>query len=36
VIFNDLNLGKRRYGYGVGDKYSRYRYTNYRYTNYHQ
>jgi tyrosine-protein kinase Etk/Wzc len=31
VIFNDINLSKRRYGYGVGYKYSRYRYTNYKY-----
>ncbi|MBE0626754.1 MAG: polysaccharide biosynthesis tyrosine autokinase [Burkholderiales bacterium] len=31
VIFNDLNLSRRRYGYGAGYKYSRYRYTNYRY-----
>jgi tyrosine-protein kinase Etk/Wzc len=33
VIFNDLNLSKRRYGYGYGYgyKYSRYRYTNYKY-----
>ena len=31
VIFNDLNISKRRYGYGVGYKYGRYRYTNYRY-----
>jgi len=31
VIFNDLNMSKRRYGYGVGYKYGRYRYTNYRY-----
>lgn len=29
VIFNDLNISKRRYGYGY--KYSRYRYTNYKY-----
>jgi tyrosine-protein kinase Etk/Wzc len=35
VIFNDLNISKRRYGYGsgygYGYKYSRYRYTNYKY-----
>jgi len=31
VIFNDLNVSKRRYGYGLGYKYSRYRYTNYHY-----
>ncbi|MDP3190352.1 polysaccharide biosynthesis tyrosine autokinase [Rhodoferax sp.] len=31
VIFNDLNLSKRRYGYGMGYKYGRYRYTNYQY-----
>ncbi len=31
VIFNDLNTTKRRYGYGVGYKYGRYRYTNYQY-----
>ena len=31
VIFNDLNLSKRRYGYGAGYKYGRYRYTNYKY-----
>lgn len=31
VIFNDLNTNKRRYGYGVGYKYGRYRYTNYKY-----
>ena len=29
VIFNDLDISKRRYGYGY--KYSRYRYTNYKY-----
>lgn len=37
VIFNDLNISKRRYGYGYGYKYgykySRYRYTNYQYGN---
>lgn len=33
VIFNDLNLSKRRYGYGYGYgyKYNRYRYTQYEY-----
>jgi tyrosine-protein kinase Etk/Wzc len=35
VIYNDLNISKRRYGYGAGYgygyKYSRYRYTNYKY-----
>ncbi|OIN93903.1 MAG: tyrosine protein kinase [Comamonadaceae bacterium CG1_02_60_18] len=31
VIFNDLNVSKRRYGYGNGYKYSRYRYTQYHY-----
>lgn len=31
VIFNDLNISKRRYGYGVGYKYGKYRYTNYEY-----
>ncbi len=33
VIFNDLNLSRRRYGYGYGygNKYSRYRYTQYQY-----
>jgi len=33
VIFNDLNLSKRRYGYGYGYgyKYSRYRYAQYDY-----
>lgn len=31
VIFNGLNLSKRRYGYGMGYKYGRYRYTNYQY-----
>jgi tyrosine-protein kinase Etk/Wzc len=31
VIFNDLNTTKRRYGYGVGNKYGQYRYTNYQY-----
>lgn len=33
VIFNDLNLSKRRYGYGYkyGYKYSKYRYANYEY-----
>jgi tyrosine-protein kinase Etk/Wzc len=31
VIFNDLNTAKRRYGYGMGYKYGRYRYTNYKY-----
>ncbi len=31
VIFNDLNTTKRRYGYGVGYKYGKYRYTNYQY-----
>jgi tyrosine-protein kinase Etk/Wzc len=36
VIFNDLNISKRRYGYGrygggYGYKYSRYRYTQYQY-----
>jgi tyrosine-protein kinase Etk/Wzc len=35
VIFNDVNISKRRYGYGggygYGYKYSRYRYTAYQY-----
>lgn len=31
VIFNGLNIHKRRYGYGVGYKYGRYRYTSYKY-----
>lgn len=31
VIFNDLNTTRRRYGYGVGYKYGKYRYTNYQY-----
>lgn len=31
VIFNGLNATKRRYGYGVGYKYGKYRYTNYQY-----
>ncbi|MFC5520232.1 polysaccharide biosynthesis tyrosine autokinase [Polaromonas jejuensis] len=31
VIFNDLNTTKRRYGYGMGYKYGKYRYTNYQY-----
>jgi tyrosine-protein kinase Etk/Wzc len=31
VIFNDLDLSRRRYGYGMGYKYGRYRYTNYQY-----
>lgn len=31
VIFNGLNVSKRRYGYGVGYKYGGYRYTNYEY-----
>lgn len=31
VIFNGLNISKRRYGYGIGYRYGRYRYTNYKY-----
>lgn len=31
VIFNDLDTTKRRYGYGAGYKYGKYRYTNYQY-----
>ena len=31
VIFNDLEMSRRRYGYGYGYKYGRYRYTNYQY-----
>jgi len=31
VIFNDLNIGKRRYGYGLGHKYAAYRLTDYKY-----
>ena len=31
VIFNDLHTNKRRYGYGVGAKYGKYRYVNYEY-----
>ncbi|MGE8319966.1 MAG: polysaccharide biosynthesis tyrosine autokinase [Comamonas sp.] len=30
VVFNDLDMSKRRYGYGVGYKY-KYRYTQYQY-----
>lgn len=32
VIFNDINVDKRRYGYAYGYKYSRYRYRAYNYT----
>ena len=40
VIFNDVNIHKRRYGYGggygsYGYKYSRYRYTQYQYSTAH-
>jgi tyrosine-protein kinase Etk/Wzc len=31
VIFNGLNIMRRRYGYGVGYKYGAYRYTTYKY-----
>ena len=31
VIFNGLNIAKRRYGYGMGYKYGGYRYTHYKY-----
>ena len=31
VIFNGLNITKRRYGYGMGNKYGKYRYINYKY-----
>lgn len=31
VIFNDVNISKRRYGSAYGYKYSRYRYTQYQY-----
>ena len=31
VIFNGLDTSKRRYGYGMGYKYGRYRYTDYKY-----
>lgn len=31
VIFNGLNITRRRYGYGMGYKYGGYRYTNYKY-----
>ena len=31
VIFNDLEMSRRRYGYGYGYKYGRYRYTSYQY-----
>jgi len=31
VIFNDLDISRRRYGYSYGYKYSRYRYTQYQY-----
>ena len=31
VIFNGLNIAKRRYGYGMGHKYGGYRYTHYKY-----
>ncbi|MDM0110725.1 polysaccharide biosynthesis tyrosine autokinase [Variovorax sp. J22R133] len=31
VIFNGVNANRRRYGYGVGYKYSGYHYTNYKY-----
>lgn len=31
VIFNGLDIRKRRYGYGYGYKYGRYRYADYKY-----
>ena len=31
VIFNDVDVSKRRYGYGVGYRYGKYRYTAYKY-----
>jgi len=31
VIFNGLKMNKRRYGYGLGNKYGGYRYTQYKY-----
>lgn len=31
VIFNGLNIAKRRYGYGMGYKYGGYRYAHYKY-----
>ena len=31
VIFNGLNISKRRYGYGMGYKYGGYRYEHYKY-----
>jgi tyrosine-protein kinase Etk/Wzc len=31
VIFNGLNMNKRRYGYGLGYKYGGYRYRDYKY-----
>ena len=31
VLFNGLNISKRRYGYGMGNKYGGYRYTHYKY-----
>ncbi|MEJ8825646.1 polysaccharide biosynthesis tyrosine autokinase [Variovorax humicola] len=31
VVFNALNMNKRRYGYGIGFKYGGYRYINYKY-----
>jgi len=33
VVFNDLDLSRRRYGYGYGYKYG-YKYGRYRYTHY--
>ena len=31
VIFNSMDIFKRRYSIGAGNKYSKYRYTNYKY-----
>ena len=31
IIFNDLDMSRRRYGYGYGYKYGRYRYAQYQY-----
>ena len=31
VIFNGMNIFKRRYSTGAGNKYGKYRYTNYKY-----
>ena len=31
VVFNDLDIDKRRYSYGLGHRYGQYRYTHYKY-----